>query len=132
MKVLVATRDSQGFRANDFCHSNNGEILVPGFVCCKDAANADGVCGCNRSLIGIDSGRATTTIKVVETSLSEAELLDELGEGVKKMGLRSAGFLKAELRRWLRVAGRYAEGEVLEYRSGALLRRNMCELQKTG
>lgn len=71
MKVLVATRETQGQRSNDFTFCNDGELVIIDGPCDRDAGNPDGFCGCARSFSGIDSHRATTTAKVVDIDLSE-------------------------------------------------------------
>jgi hypothetical protein len=67
IRVLVATRQTQGWRSNDFCHALPGEIVYLGTTC--DGATPDDRCGCARSFCGVDSGRATTTAVVAELAL---------------------------------------------------------------
>jgi len=62
MKLLVATTQTQGQRQNDFCWATPGEILHFGSEC--DREGIDGACGCKRSLSGLDSLKATTTMIV--------------------------------------------------------------------
>jgi hypothetical protein len=64
MKVLVATKETQGRRKNDFCHAEEGEPVVFASEC--DGERVDGPCGCRRSFVGMMSRKATTTVKVVE------------------------------------------------------------------
>ena len=64
MKVLIATKETQGRRKNDFCHAEPPEFLMFGFEC--DGETVDGECGCRRALVGTSSDQATTTFKVTE------------------------------------------------------------------
>ena len=49
MKVLVATRNTQGQRGNDFCFVPEGEIVAfPAAECTGE--KIDGSCGCRRSV----------------------------------------------------------------------------------
>lgn len=64
MKVLVATKETQGQRSNDFCHCEEGEVLYFGSEC--DGESVDGSCGCRRSMSGTNTLCATTTMQVVE------------------------------------------------------------------
>lgn len=66
MKVLVVTREIQGARKSDFCWANEGEIAAFGSVCRTGSSeDVDGCCGCQRSMIGVESRKGTTTVKVV-------------------------------------------------------------------
>ena len=65
MKVLVATNETQGARENDFCWTVEGELVfIPPIECGR--GYVDDNCGCRRSMAGMVSWRATTTVKVVE------------------------------------------------------------------
>ena len=72
MKILVSTNKYQGMRENDFCHTTEGEILIFGMEC--DGEKIDGSCGCRRSMIGIETRKATTTMMVAEVDCDLAEL----------------------------------------------------------
>lgn len=69
MKLLVATKETQGKRKTDFCHATEGELVAPHFDC--DGEKIDGPCGCRRSVSGIVSRKATTTFKVADLNLTE-------------------------------------------------------------
>lgn len=62
MKVLVATRQTQGAVRGDFCHTVDGELVTPHVVECADGDR----CGCARAFSGLASDRATTTAMVVD------------------------------------------------------------------
>jgi len=60
MKVLAATRRTQGAREDDCCWADEEELVMSGFEC--DTAT----CACQRSLFGVETLRATTTFMIVE------------------------------------------------------------------
>jgi hypothetical protein len=64
MLVLVATAQTQGQRADDFCRADEGELVRWAAECHQEPA--DGSCGCHRSLVGLASARPTTTARVVD------------------------------------------------------------------
>jgi hypothetical protein len=70
MKLLTATRTSQGERDGDFCHAIDGELVLLGLVCATDQKNPDGGCGCGRAFSGMSSLRATTTAEVRDLDVS--------------------------------------------------------------
>jgi len=85
MKVLVATSETRGQRKNDFGHATDGEIVTFGSEC--DGEPVDGVCGCRRAMIGVDSRKATTTFKVVEMpSLTLEGLAEKIHDSLKTGG----------------------------------------------
>src|SRR5688572_27337393 len=85
MKVIVATSKLQGQRKSDFCHATEGELVVFPFQC--DGEKIDGPCGCRRSMSGIDSGKATTTMMVVEMEISSEEFRTKIWDvNVKAWG----------------------------------------------
>lgn len=63
-RMFVATRSMQGARANDFFEGVEGEFVIFPYRSCPDAS-VDDQCGCKRSLVGIQSDKTTTTMKVV-------------------------------------------------------------------
>jgi hypothetical protein len=71
MKILVCTSLTQGRRPNDFCFAPEEEIVRFGVE--HQGEDVDGVCGCRRAMHGINTNRATTTVKVVETKLIREE-----------------------------------------------------------
>jgi hypothetical protein len=79
MKVLVATKEGQGRRSNDFFWSDEGEYVNFPFECCNSET-----CGCSWSFSGIISRKATTTAKVVELDIDRAEFTRILRESHDK------------------------------------------------
>lgn len=72
MKVLVATNDTQGQRANDFQFVPEGEQVIMGVDCHREPL--DGRCGCRRALVGIAAHKGGTTFKVVEVTNSPCDI----------------------------------------------------------
>ncbi|MBY3553715.1 DUF7715 family protein [Modestobacter lapidis] len=70
MKLLTATRETQGERPGDFCRTVDGELVLLGFVCATDEKNPDGGCGCGRAFSGMSSLQPTTTAKVLDLDLT--------------------------------------------------------------
>ena len=84
MKVLVATNENQGMRAGDFDFCDEGELVKFGFQCSsKEKAHK---CGCDRSLVGFDTLKATTTFKVVDKPISPVQYERLLKESEDKAG----------------------------------------------
>ena len=79
MKLLTATRETQGEREGDFCFAIEGELVLLGFVCATDEADPDGGCGCGRAFSGMSSMRATTTalVRDLDVSLDDVRLAVE-------------------------------------------------------
>lgn len=74
MKLLTATRQTQGERPGDFCHAVEGELVLIEFVCARDRRDPGGGCGCGRAFAGMSSHRATTTALVRELELTPDEV----------------------------------------------------------
>lgn len=73
LRVNIETYEQfkeKGERSRDFCHANDGELLVlPSFVC-EGGADFRERCGCGRAFTGIGSTKGCT-IGVVEDWLEE-------------------------------------------------------------
>ena len=122
MKLIVATKEKQGVRENDFHHTNEGEIVYFGFEC--DCETVDGPCGCKRSLVGIDSHKASTTFKVVEKNITETELNKMLKDSLAKAGWDvKDSAVESDARMLIRLAKRFLIGTVLERRGEVVLIR---------
>ena len=128
MKILVATKATQGKRTNDFSFATEGEpIMIPVMEC--DGEPVDGHCGCRRAMAGLESHSATTTVKVVERDLTprRLELLIrkswQQAGWAKLVGARIEGYARDEAQRLIRLAqamrlhGVYGRrGESMEFR----------------
>jgi hypothetical protein len=76
MRLLVATEETQGRRPSDFCFCEEGEIVTFAYECTREAV--DGPCGCKRSLSGVQSFMATTTVRVTDQEQMNVPALADL------------------------------------------------------
>jgi len=126
MKVLVATKETQGRRKNDFSWTDEGEFVGFSFEC--DGERVDGRCGCRRAFSGLHSHKATTTARVVEKEMTVEQYL-----GIYHKSLISAGWIeegnplplesKGEAMELLRLAATFPTGMVVEKRGDTLQTR---------
>ncbi len=84
MKVLVATRRSQGLEPDDYSWTVEGELVTPVVSECSSPT-----CGCDRGFAGLASHRATTTAEVIELDLDPAALRE-----VVRCSLTDQGWLR--------------------------------------
>lgn len=123
MKYLVSTKETQGQRKNDFCFVPEGELVRFGSEC--DCEDIDGRCGCRRSMIGMDCGTATTTMKVVELDMSEIELKTKLTASMSKSGFSvHEDDIIEEINEISRIAGLFQIGDILEMRGNLVQTRD--------
>jgi hypothetical protein len=113
MRMLVATSQMQGARAGDLFEAEEGEIVMP--VLC-DGAHAG--CSCSRLMVGVRTGRETTTAEVVESDMSRDEFRRELREsewvqGFTKLGV-SARVLDRQADALLELAAQFSPGAIVE------------------
>jgi len=131
MKVLVATKDGQGVRKNDFCWVPEGEILHFGFECDSDRDDIDGYCGCRRGMVGLDCAKATTTMKVADLPVKRREVFDRLVKHYKegwKMKVKAAKeTARDELKDLSKIVASFPRGVVLEKRGDKFQTRRGCE-----
>jgi hypothetical protein len=128
MKVLIATRQGQGARPNDFFWANEGELVTFGSECCNESV--DGPCGCRRSVIGLDTRKATTTFMVAEMPISLADYRDRIRGSIGRAFSRLPAadleqWVEGDLAELLRVARAFDEGAVLESRGGRIAEREV-------
>ena len=121
MKILVATKEGQGKRKNDFMWCNENELVRFGSEC--DGEKVDGRCGCKRSLVGMANHRATTTFKVIEINIHPMNLLESIKQSLVDSGW--AKYMeKEELNKLARedmkyiieLANSFTPGKVIERR----------------
>jgi len=125
MKVLTATRDTQGWRDDDFCWTVEGELVLFAPIECGHGYVDDG-CGCRRSMAGVVSHRATTTVKVVERNdLDPHTYCTFIADALASMGYVPENVREEPgVQEWLRdlghelifLASNVAPGAVLERR----------------
>jgi hypothetical protein len=115
MKLLVATRETQGQRPNDYAFTIDGELVFVGFICRRDRDDPDGGCGCGRGFSGLVSARATTTARVHEVAGTRSQVLQALGDGLdwQGWGRDAAADVLGEL---LDITARLPVGTVVERR----------------
>ena len=125
IKVLASTKKSQGKRKNDFSFVPEDELVVFGTECSGEAI--DGQCGCRRSMTGMESRLATTTLKVIEIDLT-----GEQYERLVLKTLRDAGFgdlpgieeqAMRDARGLLDVVNHFPVGSILEKRGNKFVVR---------
>ena len=75
MKLLVATKETQKQRRNDYCWVPEGEPVGFGFGFAHDGEEIDGTCGCRRAMCGVYCNQATTTMKVVDSKITKKQLV---------------------------------------------------------
>ncbi len=122
IKCMVATKDTQGQRENDFCFATEGEIVRFGPLCCSDK-DLDGGCGCARSLVGIESGKSTTTMKIVELDITQAKYLAMVKASVKKSDDDATDeTIEQEALEVLFASEQFGLGFIIEYRGGFVKR----------
>jgi len=125
-KYLVATKETQGKRSNDFSSSDEGHIAIFGSVC--DGGRVDDKCGCKRSMVTPSNAKATTTVKVVE--LSEDDIATAYAEIIKHYvegwGIEKAEAIKmatAEMTQNNKISNSFVTGSVLEIRGNKVASR---------
>ena len=115
IKVLVATKDTQGQRKNDFFFTKENEIVIHSSEC--DCEAVDGKCGCKRSLAGIHTLKATTTMKVIEQEKEKVEVEFNKSAFMKEWSkIIKVELLKEVLNETLDVANHFPVGAVIERR----------------
>jgi hypothetical protein len=73
MKVLIATRRTQGAVPGDYCWALEGELVTPVSLACS----TPDTCGCGRGFPGLASSKATTTAMVVDRPELDDQLFHE-------------------------------------------------------
>ena len=130
MKILVATKATQGKRTSDFSFAIEGElVMIPTMEC--DGEAVDGHCGCRRAMAGLESHSATTTVKVVERDLTPRQLELTIRKGWQQsgwanlMGVKIEGYARAEAQELIRVAQAMKLHGVYGRRGGSMEFRGM-------
>lgn len=129
MKILVSTKKTQGQRDNDFCFPQEGELVYPSWTC--TSGSADDECGCRRCLTGVECGKGTTTVVVIDSPMTpdnyEAVVDASLRAAFGRTPKDFAGGLQEKVKQGavdlLKRVAKYKVGDVLEYRSGRLFVR---------
>ena len=112
--IFVATRQTQGQRDNDFCFVPEGEIVTfPVFTCAGE--EADGACGCCRSLCGVYSSTGTTTMKVALLEGGRPALEQAIRSSLWRGGWPQVGVEK-RVAKIITAASQFPIGTVVEWR----------------
>jgi hypothetical protein len=119
--IFVATRQTQGQRDNDFCFVPEGEIVTyPVFTC--DSEEADGACGCRRSLCGVRSSTGTTTMKVALLEGGRTALEQAIRSSLRSGGWPQVGIEKT-VAKIITAASQFPVGTVVEWRDDTFTAR---------
>src|SRR6185312_8343581 len=86
MKLLVSTTLTQGFRSDDFSFTNDGELLLFNHMETHCGLDPNHPCGCARTMCGIESLKATTTMIVRDVEISEEQFVTLIRESVSRSG----------------------------------------------
>jgi hypothetical protein len=127
VKILVATEETQGRRKNDFSWTKEGELVTFGSECTDETI--DGDCGCRRSMSGVETGKATTTVRVVERESASLWTLANLLTALLVANGYYSSWSKArkpaieDARDLAEIAGRFPEGTILERRGNRFAER---------
>lgn len=128
MKLLTATRETQGQRKNDFSFCNEGEVVKFNFEC--DGGSIDDSCGCKRSMSGAVSHKSTTTMKVIDSALTRSDLREILLKTLKDEGWIKEGQestirdnIDRDVDELLRTANAFKVGDIVEKRGSKLNKR---------
>jgi hypothetical protein len=130
VKVLVATKEQQGERHDDYSLAVEGELVyVP--IDAGDCVD----CGCSLGFAGMASGQATTTALVVERlDLALNDLSTALSDSLERQGLLSGGWTNDDeetfrhlFQRLLVSASHFPVGSILERNGHILHRRALTE-----
>lgn len=70
IRALVATKETQGQKKDDFSWTDEGEIVTFPFICDNSCD-----CGCGRAVAGIKSHKSTTTFKVAELDMTGRDFI---------------------------------------------------------
>jgi len=131
IQIFVAAMETQGQRENDFCHADEGETVAFNVTTCT-GETADDKCGCARSLSGLRTHKATTTMKVHEYAGNLSDL-----EYIIARSLQEGGWLEPQWTQFLQgdknsasmasalieEASKFSVGTIVEYRDGHFVAR---------
>ncbi|NYD65564.1 DUF7715 family protein [Agromyces atrinae] len=82
MKVLVATRETQGDRQSDVMTAIEGELVFMIDPCGESRRQPDGACPCGITFVGMTSDEITTTAVVRELELTRSHFVQCLQNAV--------------------------------------------------
>jgi hypothetical protein len=115
MRILVATRETQGWRSDDYNFCIEGELVWIQQPCGRDLRDPDGPCGCGRGFAGAASHRATSTAMVVASDMTRQELVLAFKTSLADGGW-PAEWAEDVTKENLAIAARWPAGTVVERR----------------
>lgn len=123
LPVLVATKETQGQRRNDFCWCDDGEPVRFTVQC--DGETVDGNCGCRRSMSGMTTHRATTTFRVKPLPITREQFVDMLRASHARSGfpIVEDRLYQEDADELLRLAAAFPANAVIEKRGGKMQTR---------
>lgn len=122
LPVLVATREKQGQRRNDFCWCDDDEPVRFSLAC--DGERIDGPCGCRRSMSGMTTLKATTTVRVKNLRITREQFVSMVKSSYQKSGFSlDAESVREEADELLRLAAAFPVSSVIEKRGDELRQR---------
>jgi hypothetical protein len=121
VKALVATKETQGSRASDFCFVPDDELVSLATMCDRDAKaeTPDGGCGCGRAFNGLLCHVGITTAKVAEIQMTPKEFVDYYLGAMQDSGwtaIISEADLAEEAHELIDIAKMFPIGTVVERR----------------
>lgn len=127
IKILVSTKNTQGWRKNDFCFVPEEQPVWLGFVCDRDKNNPDGSCGCSRSMVGVENLKGTTTFVVAPFNGSIMAFDRIIGAAIEKSLERPLkesddDMVSQESSLVIHIASKHDIGTVLERRGDRVFR----------
>ena len=99
MRILVATSLTNGDLPGDYHHCVDGELVYMQEPCASDLRDPDGPCGCGRGFAGTNSHHATSTARVVQSTLSGKDVCEALRSSLEAGGWLDPAFCTPELAR---------------------------------
>jgi hypothetical protein len=125
MKIIVATKETQGQRNDDFSFTDEGEVVIV-----SDCDNLHQGCGCERSMVGVRSGVGTTTMMVVEAEMTREQFIEQIRTANGDYDGIDLGdaIYTAEADRLLELAAEFPAGTVIERNGDDFQQRdNICQ-----
>lgn len=136
IKAIVATKQTQGCRNNDFCDAPENEPVRLGRRCEKcTVGDIDGPCDCVESFNGFHKG-STTTVKIALVEMTREQYIEKYIDThplakfyVAKDGCKRE--LKKEAEGLLLFADKYETGTVFGFFLGAFISRDTIKGKNT-
>jgi hypothetical protein len=113
MKVLVATRKTQGSREGDFSRTIEGELVFDAGPCTGVADDGEWDCECSIAFRGVATGELTTTAVVADLPMRLKEYQEAVCDGLALKGVCSDCALECARAAW-KLAMRWPTGTVIE------------------